>query len=262
MTNNDTILAFANTLAESAGAAILPYFRTKLDVNNKASHGFDPVTLADKAAETVMREMIEKYRPDDAIIGEEFGNRDGTSGWTWILDPIDGTRSFVAGASTWGVLIGAYFNNEPKIGIISQPFTQERYVSDGHVSKWHRNLQSKTIHAKNDATIANSVLATTDPFLFSRQELTAFNKIRKLAPITRYGLDCTAYGLLAHGGVGLVVENQLNIFDIAALIPIVESAGGYFTDWNGERNIKGGRVIAAANKQILDEAVALLKDVE
>lgn len=259
---NDTIIAFAHKLADSASAAILPYFRTRLSVDNKATSGYDPVTLADKAAETIMREMIEKYRPNDAIFGEEFGEKEGTSGWQWILDPIDGTRAFVAGTSTWGVLIGAYFNGEPKIGIIAQPFTGERFVSDGGKAKWQQKSKSKIIKTESSVTLDTCVLATTDPFLFTGDEADAFGKLRARAPITRYGLDCTAYGLLAQGNIGLVVENGLKLFDIAAIVPIIECAGGHFTDWKGNRNISGGRVIAAANKTILDEAVAILSGVE
>lgn len=259
---HDTLITFAHKLADAASAAILPYFRTKLSVDNKATHGYDPVTLADKAAETIMREMIEKYRPNDAIFGEEFGEKSGISGWTWILDPIDGTRAFVAGTSTWGVLIGAYFNNEPKIGIIAQPFIGERFICDGGKAKWQQKAKSKIIRTDAAVSLDTCVLATTDPFLFTGAEVDAFGKLRARAPITRYGLDCTAYGLLAQGNIGLVVENGLKLFDIAAIVPVVEHAGGCFTDWKGERNISGGRVIAAANKNILDEAVAILSSVE
>lgn len=255
---SETVLSFANALADAAGGAILPYFRSGVEVFNKAEEGFDPVTLADRDAEAIMRDMIKSRRPGDAIIGEEFGNSDGNSGWEWILDPIDGTRAFLAGTTTWGVLVGAYFNGEPKIGVIYQPYTEERFVAYGSGTKYSRGIHSRPIRTNSAALIENSVLATTDPFLFEGPEMEAFMKLRNLAPITRYGLDCTAYALLAMGGIGLVVESGLKPFDIAALIPVVECAGGIFTDWKGNRNPTSGQVLAAANPQIHAQALEIL----
>lgn len=254
----DIALKFAHELGDAARLAIEPYFRAEHGVENKGINEFDPVTLADRAAETAMRDLILSKRPNDAINGEEFGASIGNSGWEWILDPIDGTRAFMAGTSTWGVLIGGYFNGEPIIGILDQPFTRERWVGSPKSAIWQRDSQIIPIKTKTEAKLDNSVISTTDPFLFHGEERICFEEIRKIAPVTRYGLDCTAYGLLAQGGIGLVVENGLKLVDIAALVPIVENAGGLFTDWRGNRNIKGGQVIAAANKEIHAQAVAIL----
>lgn len=252
------ITQFANHLADLAREATLPFFRGEHGVENKGEIEYDPVTLADRACENAMRDAIQKHRPDDAIIGEEYGDKAGKSGWLWILDPIDGTRAFVAGTSTWGVLIAAYYNGEPIIGIMDQPFTGERWIGNPNQAIWQRNGEERKLITRNDALIENSVIATTDPYLFHGEERVAFDEIRKKAPVTRYGLDCTAYGLLALGGIGLVVENGLKIVDLAALIPIVENAGGIFTDWKGNRNPKTGRVIAASNKKIHEQALEIL----
>lgn len=251
-------LIFANLLADAAARAILPYFRAEHGVENKSLVEFDPVTMADRAAEAAMRTLIFDNRPDDAIEGEEFGAHKGTSGWQWILDPIDGTRAFMAGTSTWGVLIGGYYEGEPIIGVMDQPFTGERWSAGPNSANWTRGGENAPLVTNQAAAIANSVIATTDPFLFHGEERLVFDEIRGAAPVTRYGLDCTAYGFLALGNIGLVIETGLKLVDIAALIPIVESSGGIVTNWRGERNPNGGQVIAAANPQIHTAALAIL----
>ncbi len=256
------ITQFANHLADLAREATLPFFRGEHGVENKGEIEYDPVTLADRACENAMRDAITKHRPDDAIIGEEYGDKIGKSGWLWILDPIDGTRAFVAGTSTWGVLIAAYYNGEPIIGIMDQPFTGERWIGYPNQAIWQRNGETKKLIAKQNAQLSDSVIATTDPYLFHGDERLAFDEIRKIAPVARYGLDCTAYGLLALGGIGLVVETGLKIVDLGALIPIVENSGGIFTDWKGNRNPSTGRVIASANPKIHQQALEILSRVE
>ncbi len=250
---------FAHKLADVASAAILPYFRGEHGAINKGETDYDPVTLADKAAEQAMRLLIRSKRKNDSIIGEEFDNYKGTSGWTWMLDPIDGTRAFVAGTTTWGVLIGAYYNDEPVIGIMDQPFSGERWAASPVGAFWQRGNTKLPLAASANARIDNAVVATTDPYLFTDTELKAFEGIRKQAPITRYGLDCTAYSLLAQGGIGLVIESGLKDVDIAALIPIIKASGGVITDWHGNENPKSGQVIAAANSHIHAEALEYLK---
>jgi histidinol phosphatase-like enzyme (inositol monophosphatase family) len=253
---------FAIHLADLARAATLPYFRGEFGVQNKGELEYDPVTLADKACEQIMRNAIFEKRPNDAIIGEEYGDHIGKSGWTWVLDPIDGTRAFVAGTATWGVLIAAYYNQKPIIGIIDQPFTGERFLGTPDGAIWQHNGVTKSIKCNDNVILENAVIATTDPFLFKNDEAIAFEKLRNAAPITRYGLDCMAYSYLAHGGIGLVVENGLKQVDIGALIPVVESAGGIFTDWKGNRNPTTGRVIAAANDEIYTQALEILRHID
>lgn len=259
MSAPETLLDFAHTLANAARHAIMPYFRTENGVENKSEFDFDPVTLADKAAEDAMRKLIFEHRPNDSIHGEEFGIHTGNSGYEWVLDPIDGTRAFMAGTSTWGVLIGLYHNGIPLLGIMDQPFTKERWCGAPNGAHWHHNETIKPIKCHPMALNENSVLATTDPFLFDEIEKLGFETLRKAAPVTRYGLDCTAYGLLAQGTIGLVVETGLKLVDIGALIPIVENAGGIFTDWQGNKNPKGGQIIAAANQKIHEQALKALE---
>lgn len=259
MTEISKRLLFANHLADLARDAVLPYFRGAHGVQNKGIGEYDPVTLADCACEQAIRDAILKNFPDDGIIGEEFEKSIGKNDWEWVIDPIDGTRAFVAGTSTWGVLISAYKNDLPIIGVMDQPFTGERWVGSPLEAVWKNNVSQSILCSNQDATIENSVLATTDPYLFKGLEKQAFESLREIAPITRYGLDCTAYGLLAGGTIGLVVESGLKQVDLGALIPIVENSGGIFTDWNGNKNPKTGQVIAAANKHIHNQAIEILQ---
>ena len=260
MKNLQEITDFANHLADLARNATLPYFRGNHGVQNKGELEYDPVTLADCACENAMRDAIKLHRPNDGIIGEEFGNQAGTSGWVWVLDPIDGTRAFVAGTTTWGVLIGAYYDEKPIIGIMDQPFTGERWVGAPNNAYWQKGDIKIPLKANDILPLESSVLATTDPYLFHGIERDGFETLRKTAPITRYGLDCTAYGLLANGTIGLVVETGLKQVDLGALIPIVENSGGIFTDWKGNKNPINGQVIAAPNQEIHDFALNALKN--
>jgi histidinol phosphatase-like enzyme (inositol monophosphatase family) len=258
MTTPVETLAFAHLLADAARLAILPYFRNVSGIENKATVGFDPVTLADKAAETVMRDMIRAQRPDDTIIGEEFDDHNGTSGWTWVLDPIDGTRAFIAGTTTWGVLIGARHNDKPTVGIMDQPFADERWAACPDRAFWSRGRARAALMTRKNVALGDAMVATTDPFLFEGERFERFMALRAATRLTRYGLDCTAYALLAHGHIDLVVETDLKDVDIAALIPIIEVAGGIVTDWQGRHNPKGGNVIAAGCPILHAKALALI----
>jgi histidinol phosphatase-like enzyme (inositol monophosphatase family) len=251
-------LTFAHQLADAARAAILPYFRAHSGIENKASVGFDPVTLADKAAETAMRDLIRAHRPDDSIIGEEFDDYEGTSGWTWVLDPIDGTRAFISGTTTWGVLIGARYNDKPSVGIMDQPFADERWAACPDRAFWSRGRARVPLMTRKNVALDEALVSTTDPFLFQGDQFERFMALRAATRLTRYGLDCTAYSLLAHGQIDLVVENDLKDVDIAALIPIIEVAGGIVTDWQGRHNPKGGNIIAAGCPALHAKALAMM----
>ena len=259
---NTKYLTFANRLADEARAAILPFFRQENGVVNKGTGllDFDPVTKADRAAELAIRGLIREFYPNDTIIGEEYGDTIGTSGIEWVIDPIDGTRAFMAGTTSWGVLIGGYYKGLPVFGILDQPFTGERWSGDNvaKIAKFSRGGETFAISCNPYARLENCVLATTDPFLFNEKEADAFASIRSKVPVVRYGLDCTAYSLLAHGTIGLVVETALKFVDIGALVPIIEAAGGIVTDWAGNHNPKSGQVVAAANRWIHQEALELL----
>lgn len=258
MTSPTDILAFAHQLADAARDAILPHFRASTDIENKAATGFDPVTAADKAAERVMRDMLATHRPMDAIIGEEYDDQAGQSGWTWVIDPIDGTRAFISGTTTWGVLIGARFHDKPLVGIMDQPFSGERWSACPNRAFWSRGRARTPLMTRKNVALENAILATTDPFLFEGEQRAQFMSLRDQTRLTRYGLDCTAYALLAHGYVDLVIEPALKDVDIAALIPIIEVAGGIITDWQGRHNPKGGDIIASGCHHLHAKVLARL----
>jgi histidinol phosphatase-like enzyme (inositol monophosphatase family) len=251
-------LIFAHRLADAARVAILPFFRSATDIENKATKGFDPVTEADKAAEWAMRALLHEHRPQDSIIGEEFGDHHGTSGWTWVLDPIDGTRAFIAGTTTWGVLIGARYHDEPSVGIVDQPFADERWSASPDGAFWSRGQTRLQLSTRQNVPLSRALVATTDPFLFQGEAFETFMALRSQARLTRYGLDCTAYALIAQGHIDLVIETDLKDFDIAALIPIIEQAGGVVTDWQGRHHPKGGNIIAAGCPALHGQALAML----
>ena len=258
--NLDHDIALAHRLADAAGAAILPHFRAGIDVENKAASGFDPVTVADRAAETAMRSLIEAERPEDGILGEEFPLKPSANGWSWTLDPIDGTRGFIAGSPTWAVLIALTFEGQPVLGVIDQPHTGERFSGT--------RAEGRLLAAGREASLVTStvdrldraILATTDPYLFEGELYARFSRIREAARLTRYGMDAYAYGLLAAGGVDLVIETGLGPHDIHALVPVVASAGGKITNWAGEADFSTGQLIAAATPSLHAEAMALLSD--
>ncbi|AVL54596.1 histidinol-phosphatase [Roseobacter denitrificans] len=252
--------AVANRLADAARAAILPFFRSpSLTQDNKLAAGYDPVTEADRAAEQEMRSLLARMRPDDAILGEELGDKPGTSGLTWVLDPIDGTRGFVSGTPTWGVLIAVRDAKGPFYGLIDQPYIGERFIgapAHAHMTgpMGHRDLSTAPPRALAQATVF-----TTFPEVGSPAEQEAFHNVARQAKLTRYGMDCYAYALLASGQIDLVIEAGLQPYDIQAPIAVVQAAGGIVTDWMGEPAHDGGRAIAAANADIHKEALAILK---
>lgn len=252
------LLAFADTLADAARTAILPFFRAPHAVENKSDKIFDPVTEADRASEQRMRQLIERGFPDHAILGEEFGEKAGASGYQWILDPIDGTRAFVAGLPTWGVLIGLYYEGIPLIGVMDQPYLDERYR--GWMSGTNVTARGVTRDIKTAprGSLAECILSTTDSHLFRAAEADAFERVRRAAKLARYGCDCYAYCMLASGTMDCVIESGLKPFDIAALIPIVTGAGGGVCNWRGGDASQGGQVLAYSDPHIRDEAIALL----
>ncbi|TMM51857.1 histidinol-phosphatase [Sulfitobacter sabulilitoris] len=250
----------AQAMADAAREAILPWFRhATLAADNKLDTGYDPVTQADRAGEKAMRAVLARYRPDDAIVGEEFGHSPGTSGYTWVLDPIDGTRGFVSGTPTWGVLIALSDASGPVYGMIDQPYIGERFV--GHSGAAHltgpRGHGPITTRAARD--LGDATLFTTFPEVGTAEDGRAFHAVAARARLTRYGMDCYAYALLASGQIDLVIEAGLNAYDIQAPIALIEAAGGIVTDWQGGPAHEGGRAIAAANRQIHAQALALLQ---
>jgi histidinol phosphatase-like enzyme (inositol monophosphatase family) len=251
--------AFVDELATAAGDAILPFFRTALSVENKKLKGsFDPVTAADRAAETAMRAMIRKTFPAHGIVGEEFDDVKSDAAYTWVLDPIDGTKSFIAGMPVWGTLIGLCRDEIPVYGMMAQPFIGERFTGDGARAKYRGPAGERKLMTRNCASLEDAVLFTTSPHLFPAEERERYDRVEKSVRLPRYGGDCYAYCMVAAGTVDLVIEAGLDAYDIVALIPIIEGAGGTITNWQGESAAKGGRIVAAGDKRLHQAALDLL----
>ncbi|MBT8412024.1 MAG: histidinol-phosphatase [Octadecabacter sp.] len=253
------VIDTAHALADAARASILPFFRSAdLASQSKEVARFDPVTAADRASEAAMRKVLADRRPDDAILGEEEGSKPGTSGLTWILDPIDGTRGFIAGTPTWGVLIALCDANGPVFGVIDQPYIRERFEGGLGRAEVNGPMGKAALQARSGRAMADAVLFSTFPEVGTEEERLAFERVRDVVKLTRYGTDCYAYALLAAGQVDLVIEAGLQAYDIAAPIAVIEAAGGVVTDWRGAPVHDGGRVLAAATPQLHTEALKLL----
>ena len=230
----DRELALANRLADAAGAVIRPRFRSAFDVSRKADSS--PVTEVDRAAESAMRALIEDTFPDDGIVGEEHGVRNEGAGRQWVLDPIDGTISFMAGRPIFGTLIALLQDGWPVLGIIDQPIAGERWI--GRIGE-QTTLNGRAVRARSCRELADAALATSSPHYFSSDQAEAYMALaqsvggnRRQASIV-YGGDCYNYGLLAAGHLDIVCEAGLELFDYAALVPVVEGAGGTMSDWQG-----------------------------
>ncbi|CAM3206436.1 inositol monophosphatase family protein [Paracoccus nototheniae] len=259
MLDQAQIIRTAHQMADAARHAILPWFRNAdLAADNKRPADFDPVTQADRAAERAMREVLADARPDDAILGEEYGATPGSSGLTWILDPIDGTRAFLCGAASWGVLIGLSDGQDIVYGLIDQPYLGERFEGGLGQSRLVFPGGERPLMARGGVTLDRALLLTTFPEIGSPAEAAAFARVSDRVRLTRYGLDCYAYGLLALGQVDLVIEAGLQSYDIAGPLAVVQAAGGIVTDWQGGPAAQGGQVIAAGSADLHRAALDLL----
>lgn len=258
-TDRQELLAVAEALADAARAAILPHFRSDgLAADSKETARFDPVTAADRAAEEAMREVLARRRPGDAIHGEEFGKVTGTTGLTWVLDPIDGTRGFLSGTPTWGVLVGLRSAEGALLGVIDQPYIGERFLG-GFGQAWVDGpLGRRPLKARPARPLSEAIVFTTFPEVGTNEEGRAFRRLSSHARLTRYGTDCYAYALIAAGQIDLVVEAGLQAYDVMAPIAVIEAAGGIVTGWDGAPALDGGRVLAAANPEVHAEALRLL----
>jgi len=253
---------FAQQLADIAGDIIRPCFRRRIDVSSKGDARFyDPVTEADSRAELAIRSAIAREYPEDGIVGEEFGEIAGTSGFVWVIDPVDGTRAFIAGQPLWGTLIGLEILGRPAFGILDQPFLRERFVGRNRTAELRNAGGALALQTRACPGLSQAVISTTHPFTHFREEERArFFRVERECLLSRYGGDCYAYGLLAMGFIDLVIEAGLKHWDVAALIPIVEGAGGILTNWRGNDALKGGNVVAAGDARLHAAAVALLAD--
>ena len=254
-------LEFTYRMALAAGRAILPHFRAPLTVADKGgARGFDPVTIADRAGEEVIRSRIARAHPDHGIRGEELGWQKGASAYTWVIDPIDGTRSFILGQMHWATLIALNDGERVVAGVAHQPYVGETFLARaGGSAEWRRGRARRTLRTRRCNSLATAVLACTDPTMFrTARERAAFTRVAREVRLTRWGGDCYAYCLLAMGFIDVVIESSLQAYDIQALIPIVESAGGTVTSWEGDRCDEGGSVVACGDAALHRKVLRLL----
>jgi len=254
------LMACAEALADAARLAILPWFRAAaLVADDKDASRFDPVTEGDRAAERAMRAVLARLRPDDAILGEEYGAQAGTTGLTWVLDPIDGTRGFLAGTPTWGVLIAVSDDAGPILGVIDQPYIGERFCGGPGIATMTGPQGARALRCRAPRALAQAIVLTTFPEIGTPDDRAAFTRVAQAARLVRYGTDCYGYALIAAGQVDLVIEAGLQPYDVAAPIAVIQAAGGIVTEWQGGPAHHGGRVLAAANADIHAQALSLLR---
>ena len=255
-TETEQLLAFARLLATMSAEAILPYFRKPLAIDNKVAEGWDPVTAGDKAAELVIRAEIEKAFPSHGIIGEEFGTKSATSPYTWVLDPIDGTRAFVIGLPTWATLIGLYRDGAPFLGVMNQPFVGDMFYGSADGAYLDHRGEHRQIRCAPPKPMSEALLGTTSPHLYTDESrLTA---VRNKVQLMRYGGDAYFFSLLAAGHLDIAMDASLQIYDIAALIPIIRGAGGIVGTWDGKDESQGGNILAASSIELFKETKRIM----
>jgi myo-inositol-1(or 4)-monophosphatase len=255
-------IAFAHKLADAAGAVIRPYFRVRLDVDDKgAAKGsiFDPVTAADREAEHAIRAVIDRERPGDGILGEEFGEKEGTSGRRWVLDPVDGTRAFINGRHEWGSLIALEEGGRSVLGIVDQPVLGERFTGVNGTASLRERGKIAPLHVRECAGLEDAILCCTHPYAyFEAEERAAFRRVSSTVKMSRFGGDCYIFGLLAMGFCDVIVESHFHRWDVAALIPLIEGSGGIITDWKGGDPGAGGQCLASGDRRVHEAALKLL----
>ena len=252
--------AFLDELATVSGETVLPFFRTALSIDNKGGPGgFDPVTAADHAAETAMRTLIRRSFPSHGIIGEEYGEERADAEYVWVLDPIDGTKSFISGMPAWGTLIALLRAGEPVFGMMNQPFIRERFSGDGAKAHYRGPAGARDLRVRACADLAEAVLFTTSPLLMKAGDRELFGRVEQMVRLSRYGGDCYAYCMLAAGHVDLVIETGLKPYDVLPLVPIIAGAGGVITTWDGGAPNGGGRSVAAGDKRLHAAALEMLR---
>ena len=248
-------LPLVHQLADASGAVILRHFRQTLAIEDK-DHiaGYSPVTVADREAEATIRALIEEACPGHGILGEEYGHERPDARFTWVIDPIDGTKAFISGMTTWGTLIALQDRGQGIVGVLNQPFLGERFVGHGEGAY----LDDRRLATRACPELSGAVLYATEPDMFAPSEWAAFDSLAARVRLRRFGADCYAYGMLAAGFIDLVVEASMNLWDIAALIPIVEGAGGLVTAWDGGPVGSDGRVLAVGDPRLHEPALEVL----
>ena len=249
---DEAFAEFALRAAVAAGRAILPHFRAPLDVDDKGGgHGYDPVTEADRAAEAVIRAQIAGAYPDHGIDGEEHGRQRGNSAFTWVIDPIDGTRSFILGHLHWATLIALHDGERPIVGVTHQPYVGETFIAANGRSTWRRGNERRGMRTRACTRVEDAVVATTDPRHFkSQRQLHAYAAATDASRLVRFGGDCYCYTQIAMGLVDVAIETGLHAYDIQALIPLIENAGGGVSNWEGGRCDGGGDVLACGDARL------------
>ena len=255
--------AFCLELNRAAAGAILPLFRGAHGLSNKfeVTGGFDPVTEADKGAERAIRALISERYPDHGVIGEEYGEDRPDAEFVWVLDPVDGTRAFIAGLPLWCTLIGLRHEGQPVLGSIGQSYLGEIYIGHAGGSRLVTAAGERPLKVRTCPRLTDAVIATTDPeACFTGAELGAWRQVRAAARLARLGCDAYAYAMVAAGTMDMVIEAGLKSWDIEAAIPLIAGAGGLTTDWRGEPvGQNGGQIAIAGDRACLEEALVALK---
>ncbi|MGB2930760.1 MAG: histidinol-phosphatase [Methyloceanibacter sp.] len=255
----DDFLATAHALADQAGVVIMPHFRSGVGIDHKGGSVFDPVTAADLAAEKAIRGALAVAYPSHGIVGEELGSTNADADYCWILDPIDGTRAFIMGQPMWGTLIGLLQGGQPLLGLMDQPFTGERFWAGADQAFFRHRGVERRMRTRACPQLGQALLATTSPEMFTAgDEQARFQSLSRATRLTRFGGDCYSYCLLALGQLDLVAEAGLKSYDILPLIPIIERAGGVVSTWEGGDPRAGGRIVAAGDPLLHQQAVAYL----
>jgi histidinol phosphatase-like enzyme (inositol monophosphatase family) len=252
--------AFAVELAAAAGRASLPLFRTDCGHEDKGSAGaFDPVTAADRGAEAAIRALIAERYPEHGVIGEEYGEDRPDAEHVWVVDPVDGTRAFVAGLPLWTTLIALRVRDRPTIGVIAQPYLDEVFLGGPSGARLIARGETRALKVRPCPLLTDAVIATTDPALFDGAEFGAWSQVRAAARLARLGCDAYAYAMLADGRIDLVIESKLKVWDYEPLIPVIEAAGGGVTNWRGGAPDGTGQIVAWGDRACVEEAMVSLK---
>ncbi|HEX9947260.1 MAG TPA: inositol monophosphatase family protein [Allosphingosinicella sp.] len=256
----DSFAHFARSLAAAARRETLPGWRESWEgAENKLEQGFDPVTQSDRNSEMAIRRLIEAEYPEHGIAGEEFADRPAAGRWSWSIDPIDGTRAYICGLPSWTTLIALLDGGEPVLGIVDVPRLDELYLGHGGEARVFAAAgEARALATSGCRGLAEARLSTTDPYLFGGAEAEGFERLRRSARLTRYGLDAYGYALVAAGSLDIVAESGLKPHDYNALVPLVRAAGGAVSNWSGGSDISAGRIVAAASEALLEEACRLL----